>query len=108
MDNAYDFSLDKKNSEVIISATSNNDDLIISIKDNGIGISENNIEKIFDPLYTTRRDETHHGLGLAIAYNILTNQYNGKLECLSTIGQSTPITLIVPNVVCKKTLCTIS
>lgn len=100
MDNAYDFLLNNEIAgEVILSAEPRNRDLFIKISDNGIGISKKDIKKIFDPLYTTRRGETHHGLGLAIAYNLLITQYHGKIDCLSTIGQGTTVSITIPNVV---------
>lgn len=109
MDNAYDFANNEdKATEVTITVENDNKDLIIYIKDNGIGIPEKNIKNIFDPLYTTKRGSSHHGLGLAIAYNILINKYNGKIECLSTEGVGTTMIVTIPGVVSNKAIYTTS
>ncbi len=50
--------------------------LWISIQDEGRGISESDLAKIFDPLFTTKKEGT--GLGLSIAYQIIT-QHNGQM-----------------------------
>jgi signal transduction histidine kinase len=53
---------------VSFSAASAGGDFEISVSDNGIGISEDNREKVFEPFYTTK--DTGTGLGLSISYNI--------------------------------------
>ena len=66
-----------KNGEITISAEDTTDNSIISIQDSGTGILEGNLEKIFEPLFTTRSTGT--GLGLAICKNIV-EEHNGTIK----------------------------
>jgi PAS domain S-box-containing protein len=63
------------------------------IKDEGVGISENDIGKIFDPYYTTK--EVGHGLGLATVYSII-NKHNGSIEVESIPKKGTSFTIYLP------------
>ncbi len=55
--------------------------------DDGKGISKANIDKIFDPFYTTKRGSGGSGLGLYIIFNIISTKFNGSIKCESTEGQ---------------------
>lgn len=52
-------------------------------KDDGKGISSENLHKIFDPFFTTNREKGGIGLGLNIIYNIITTKLNGSIVCNS-------------------------
>ena len=52
----------------------------IRIKDNGTGIPESVKEKIFKPFFTTKPSGQGTGLGLSLAYDIITRGHNGKIE----------------------------
>ncbi|NWJ45996.1 MAG: PAS domain S-box protein [Chloroflexi bacterium] len=65
----------------------------IIIKDHGIGISKENLAKIFDPYFTTKRQG--HGLGLAICYSIL-KKHKGQITVESELGKGTPFHLYLP------------
>ena len=67
--NALQATEDKENAEVVVKVYRENDFYIVSIKDNGVGISEDEIEKIFIPNFTTKSSGT--GLGLAISKKIV-------------------------------------
>ncbi|QEN04712.1 HAMP domain-containing histidine kinase [Thiospirochaeta perfilievii] len=100
LENAFHYAFkDKKDGRVKLSTKVKNTDLTITIEDNGCGMSENQIKHIFEPFYTTRRPERHYGLGLAIAYNLLTRQHNGTLSCDSNPGEGTVIIITIPNVI---------
>ncbi|HEY9061284.1 MAG TPA: substrate-binding domain-containing protein [Pseudobacteroides sp.] len=64
--------------------------------DNGHGIEKDNISKIFDPFYTTKRGSGGTGLGLNIVYNIVTQQYGGSIRCESVSGIGTTFTIKIP------------
>ena len=68
----------------------------ISIRDNGLGISEEVKAKIFDHLFTTKTVGKGTGLGLAIAHQIVVEKHGGAIEVNSTLGQGTEFTIILP------------
>jgi len=77
---------DEKGGNVSISVEVN-DKLIVTYKDDGIGISPDNLPKIFNPFFTTNRQNGGTGLGLNILYNLVTNNLNGKITCESIENQ---------------------
>lgn len=68
---------------------------IIGVSDNGIGMSRETIQKMFDPFYTTKKRGEGSGLGLAMVNDII-QQHNGFIEVESEIGKGTTFKLYVP------------
>ncbi len=64
----------------------------IEIIDSGIGISDNDIKRIFDPYFTTR--ENSSGLGLSIVYSIIKN-HNGHIEIFSSPNKGTAVRIFL-------------
>ena len=62
--------------------------IIIKVKDNGIGMSEATKAKVFQPFFTTKPTGQGTGLGLSLAYDIVTKGHGGTLEVESTDGTS--------------------
>jgi PAS domain S-box-containing protein len=73
-----------------------NHKIIISIKDNGIGINETNQSRIFDPFYTTKNIGQGTGLGLSVSYEIITVQHQGKIICISEPGLGSEFLIELP------------
>ncbi len=67
--------------------------VMIAIQDYGIGIPKENLAKIFDPFYTTKKDGT--GLGLATSYSII-KKHDGYLEADSNEGMGSIFTIYLP------------
>lgn len=67
----------------------------ISVYDNGCGIPEKNLYRIFKPFYSTRIKNEGVGLGLFIAYNIV-NDMNGQIYVDSRLGEFTEIFIYLP------------
>ncbi|HKY04693.1 MAG TPA: ATP-binding protein [Blastocatellia bacterium] len=63
--------------------------------DNGIGIKQENIDKVFDPFFTTRRDSGGTGLGLSLSFGIIQN-YGGTIKVESQEGSYTKFTVELP------------
>jgi len=55
--------------------------------DNGTGVSEEHLAKLFDPFYTTKENNGGTGLGTHIIYNLVTDTLNGKIIASSDAGQ---------------------
>lgn len=70
--------------------------VVIQIRDNGIGMSEEIQQEIFKPSFTTKPVGKGTGLGLAIAYQIVVEKHNGSLTCQSVTGQGTEFTIELP------------
>ncbi len=70
--------------------------LEFSYKDNGKGISEENLPKIFDPFFTTNREKGGTGLGLNIVYNVVTSTLKGSIECKSIEKEGVTFIIILP------------
>lgn len=69
--------------------------LMLSVRDNGCGIESSEIDKIFEPFYTTQRQKGS-GLGLSILYNLVTQSLNGKVTCYSTVNENTQFNILLP------------
>jgi two-component system, NtrC family, sensor kinase len=68
----------------------------IRIKDNGIGIDEITQSKIFQPFFTTKPTGEGTGLGLSLAYEIITKGHGGTIECVSKVGEGTEFIISIP------------
>ncbi|HOY16668.1 MAG TPA: ATP-binding protein [Haliscomenobacter sp.] len=68
----------------------------ISVKDNGNGIPDAIHEKIFQPFFTTKPTGQGTGLGLSLAYDIVTKGHGGSLEMDSQPGKGSSFTMVLP------------
>ena len=71
------------------------DEVVVTVRDNGSGMSEDVRSRIFDPFFTTKPRGEGTGLGLSISYGIVAD-YDGQIECESVEGQGTTFTLHFP------------
>jgi len=67
----------------------------IIYKDNGKGIKEDDLAQIFNPFFTTNRQEGGTGLGLNIVYNIVTSKLGGSINVKSTFGEGVEFEIIL-------------
>ncbi|MBN3878927.1 MULTISPECIES: ATP-binding protein [unclassified Nostoc] len=63
--------------------------VLIRIADNGTGMSESILKRIFNPFFTTKPVGSGTGLGLSISYSIVVEQHRGHLTCSSAPGKGT-------------------
>ena len=73
---------------LIIQTNRKNELAVITVRDNGIGISGKNLDKIFQPFFTTKPTGGNTGLGLSLSYDII-KAHQGKMEVASTEGEFT-------------------
>jgi len=71
--------------------------LQLSIRDTGVGIAPEDLERIFDPYFTTKEVGKGTGMGLSIAHGIVKN-YGGSITCDSRPGEGTVFHIILPAV----------
>jgi signal transduction histidine kinase len=69
----------------------------ITVEDNGKGISPDNLDKIFDPYFSTKNSVTQKGLGLGLAlcYSII-KKHKGHIQVDSAEGKGTKVTFYLP------------
>ena len=67
----------------------------ITIEDNGQGIPEENLDKIFDPFFSTKPVGKGTGLGLAVVYGIVT-EHGGTIDVESKVGEGTAVHFTLP------------
>jgi len=81
--------------KIIFFAQKKNDNVVIDITDTGHGISEDKLQKIYDPFYTTKGERGGTGLGLAIVHQLVTRN-KGEIYVRSQVGKGTTFTLVFP------------
>lgn len=81
---------------ITIRTSMENDQVKITIADNGPGIPEEIKAKIFDHLFTTKEVGKGTGLGLAIAHQIVVDTHGGELNMQSDVGQGTEFCICLP------------
>ena len=79
-----------------ISTSVNSDTVTIRIADNGMGINQEVIHKLFDPFFTTEPVGKGTGLGLSISYQIIVEKHRGKLQCISAPGEGAEFVIEIP------------
>ena len=89
--------IERQSSSIIIHTQVRNEEyIIISIKDNGLGITEEDQTRLFDPFFTTKPIGKGTGLGLSISYQIIVEKHQGKIECISSPGKGTEFVIEIP------------
>lgn len=93
LNNAYESLVDKRGKVIFKAKCDPVDGLFVTIEDNGIGMSEDELSKISKPFFTTKSKGT--GLGLNICTRIIT-MHNGQFDVKSTKGKGTVISIKLP------------
>lgn len=84
--------------EIRITVKASDDNIELQFADNGKGIPEEFLDKVFDPFFTTQRAQGGTGLGLNIAFNLVVKQFGGTITVSSQLGQGAQFTLRFPRV----------
>ena len=97
LDNAFKYSADRK--EISLSASTNSEVLEIAVQDYGLGISKNDVKRIFNRFYRVDKARSRkrggNGLGLSIAKRLI-EIYHGTLEVESVVGSGTVFRIELP------------
>ena len=82
--------------EVAVTTSSENGNVIIKVKDNGIGIPDAIKEKIMQPFFTTKPAGEGTGLGLSLTYDMVVKGHGGSIHVNSTGGEGSEFTISLP------------
>ncbi|NER32270.1 MAG: HAMP domain-containing protein, partial [Symploca sp. SIO1C4] len=93
----------KKLQVVIKTAQVDKDQIKVSIRDNGSGISTEIKDQVFEPFFTTKNEGKGTGLGLSISSEII-DRHHGRIEVISEPGEGTEFVVYLP--ICSKFLAT--
>jgi signal transduction histidine kinase len=80
----------------IAAQASGRDHVEVLFSDDGCGMSPEVRRQVFDPFFTTRRDQGSTGLGLHIVHNIVTSRLGGRISLETRPGAGTKIRIVVP------------
>src|SRR5881398_2793640 len=98
LDNAVQYS--HQNGRILIQARAPDQEVVLSVRDEGVGIAANDLPRIFERFYRADRARSRElagtGLGLSIVKHIA-QLHGGRVEAESVIGQGTTIRVILPN-----------
>jgi len=83
----------RKNPKINVKTFENKTQVFLEVKDNGIGILEEDVSKIFEPKFTTK--SSGMGLGLSMVKNII-EAYNGTITFQSEVNKGTTFTVMLP------------
>jgi two-component system, NtrC family, sensor kinase len=83
--------------EVEIETSNDTDDVIVSVRDRGAGIPEENLSRLYDPFFTTKEEGKGRGLGLAVVYAIV-QEHGGKITARNREGGGAEFVVTLPAV----------
>lgn len=92
--NSY-HALEEKGGTLEILTDSDGESVDITVRDNGYGISKENMSHIFEPFFTTKEDGKGTGLGMAIVAQVV-EEHSGKIQVDSEEGEGTSICVSIP------------
>jgi signal transduction histidine kinase len=93
LSNAYQFT--PRGGHIDVQGSTEGDFMTIVVRDKGTGISGDILPYIFEPFYSTRKDNGGSGLGLAITKKII-ERHNGSIRVESTPGEETVFSIRLP------------
>jgi len=74
----------------------NSKEIIFCYEDNGKGIPDSFLHKIYEPFFTTERQFGGSGLGMHLVYNIVTQLFKGNITCHSGVGKGVKFMVVLP------------
>ena len=95
--NSITHGFESKNAgKITLDVKEEGDNVVIYYKDDGRGLSEEELSQLFDAFFTTKRGQGGSGLGTHIMYNLVTQSLQGHIEADSTLGNGLQYTIRFP------------
>jgi len=97
INNAYLHAFDGRDGgELVIRAVREGEQVVLSFSDNGVGIPAENLERLFQPFFTTKKGRGGTGLGMPIVENLVRKSLEGSISVQSTPGVGTCFQMVLP------------
>ena len=87
---------ENRDGKIWINVDGDDDRVRILYKDDGKGMAREQLRRLYDPFYTTKRGRGGSGLGMNIVFNLVTQLLKGTIECQSDLGQGVVFLLDYP------------
>ncbi|MET3106328.1 signal transduction histidine kinase [Oxalobacteraceae bacterium GrIS 2.11] len=106
INNAFLHAFEDRNDGVLgIEGNIEGGEVQLRFRDNGVGIPQEHLSKIYEPFFSTKIGEGGSGLGMAIVHNLVTKTLGGSIKIHSTVGNGSEFVIRLPLVIpFKKTL----
>jgi signal transduction histidine kinase len=76
--------------------TTDNNSVLLQVKDNGAGMSKAVQERIYEPFFTTKEVGSGSGQGMAIVYDVVKNKHGGTIDCSSEPNEGAVLSIRLP------------
>jgi two-component system phosphate regulon sensor histidine kinase PhoR len=99
IDNALKYSKEDIDPVIEVGTYNHHKNIVITIKDNGIGMTKDTVSKIFDKFYRAHTGDVHNvkGFGLGLNYTRkMVEAHNGKIDVESVLGQGSQFKITIP------------
>lgn len=93
---------EREHGKMLLTAYEDAQQIVLEFKDDGTGISPENIKRIFDPFFSTRFGQGGSGLGLNIVHNIVEGLLGGQINVTSVLDEGTCFTVKIPAYIDEK------
>ena len=92
----------KTRGEIRIQVEPQASDIVLTYRDNGKGMTQEQAARVFEAFFTTKREQGGSGLGMNIVYNLVTRKLRGSIECKSIPDAATTFTIRIPHDAAKE------
>ena len=99
IDNALKYSKEDIDPVIEVGTYNHHNNIVITVKDNGIGMTKDTVSKIFDKFYRAHTGDVHNvkGFGLGLNYTRkMVEAHNGKIDVESSLGQGSQFKITIP------------
>ncbi len=97
--NAYLHAFEGRSDGVLtFSASTDGESVLLRCEDNGVGISDDNLQHLFEPFFSTKKGQGGTGLGMGIMENLVRKTLGGSLQIHSELGVGTRVDVHLPRV----------